>query len=139
MSILIYARIAGVFRDAKDAPTSFEPEEWIEGFQDARSMIAERIALRFKDLPGFNEATFLLACDVAMSDEERAELEHKRSKDLPRVIDLDEPAHVPGLNDALAPKGEDRQCGQCEGTGTTAAMGREEECPVCDGVGVLPA
>jgi len=29
-------------------------------------------------------------------------------------------------------------CGQCEGTGTTDAMGYEEECPVCDGSGTLP-
>lgn len=28
-----------------------------------------------------------------------------------------------------------RSCGQCEGTGTTDAMGYEEECPVCDGRG----
>lgn len=27
------------------------------------------------------------------------------------------------------------ECGQCEGTGTTDAMGEEEECPVCDGTG----
>lgn len=29
------------------------------------------------------------------------------------------------------------QCGQCEGTGTTDAMGEEEECPVCDGTGYI--
>ena len=37
--------IARVFKDAKDAPTSFEPEEWLEGFEDGRKIIAERIAL----------------------------------------------------------------------------------------------
>jgi hypothetical protein len=29
-------------------------------------------------------------------------------------------------------------CGQCEGTGTTDAMGYDEECPVCDGSGTIP-
>lgn len=29
------------------------------------------------------------------------------------------------------------ECGQCEGTGTTDAMGKPEECPVCDGTGRL--
>lgn len=29
----------------------------------------------------------------------------------------------------------DIECGQCEGTGTTDAMGGPEECPVCDGSG----
>ena len=32
---------------------------------------------------------------------------------------------------------ERNRCGQCEGTGTTDAMGYEEECPVCDGSGTL--
>lgn len=32
----------------------------------------------------------------------------------------------------------DTDCGQCEGTGTTDAMGYDEECPVCDGTGKLP-
>jgi hypothetical protein len=31
----------------------------------------------------------------------------------------------------------DTECGQCEGTGTTDAMGHEEECPVCDGSGKI--
>jgi hypothetical protein len=31
----------------------------------------------------------------------------------------------------------DTECGQCEGTGTTDAMGEDEECPVCDGTGEL--
>ena len=34
--------IAEVFADAKHAPTSFEPEDWIGGFQFARAAIAER-------------------------------------------------------------------------------------------------
>lgn len=29
------------------------------------------------------------------------------------------------------------ECGQCEGTGRTDAMGHDEECPVCDGTGQL--
>lgn len=29
------------------------------------------------------------------------------------------------------------ECGQCEGTGTTDAMGYSEECPVCDGSGMI--
>lgn len=29
------------------------------------------------------------------------------------------------------------ECGQCEGTGTTDAMGHSEECPVCDGSGQI--
>lgn len=32
---------------------------------------------------------------------------------------------------------EEIDCGQCEGTGTTDAMGEDEECPVCDGTGEL--
>lgn len=30
---------------------------------------------------------------------------------------------------------ESYDCGQCEGTGTTDAMGHKEECPVCEGSG----
>ena len=30
------------------------------------------------------------------------------------------------------------ECGQCEGAGTTDAMGYSEECPVCDGTGDIP-
>lgn len=29
------------------------------------------------------------------------------------------------------------ECGQCEGTGTTDAMGYCEECPVCNGTGMI--
>jgi hypothetical protein len=32
---------------------------------------------------------------------------------------------------------EEVDCGQCEGTGTTDAMGHAEECPVCDGSGKI--
>src|SRR4051794_5701933 len=28
-------------------------------------------------------------------------------------------------------------CGQCEGTGSTDAMGEDEECPVCEGTGTI--
>lgn len=31
----------------------------------------------------------------------------------------------------------DAECGQCEGTGRTDAMGHDEECPVCNGTGSL--
>lgn len=34
----------------------------------------------------------------------------------------------------------ERDCGQCEGTGTTQSCGmsmEDEECPVCDGTGIL--
>jgi len=37
----------------------------------------------------------------------------------------------------LEPDGN-QECGQCEGTGTTDAMGYEEQCPVCDGQGYIP-
>lgn len=33
----------------------------------------------------------------------------------------------------------EQDCGQCEGTGTTDAMGYSEECPVCDGSGRIAA
>jgi hypothetical protein len=33
---------------------------------------------------------------------------------------------------------DEMDCGQCEGTGTTDAMGYAEECPVCDGTGRIP-
>lgn len=38
------AQIAKIFADAKDAPTSFENEDWLEGFEDARQIIAFRFA-----------------------------------------------------------------------------------------------
>jgi hypothetical protein len=55
------AAIAGIFADAKDAPTSFEPEEWLEGFEDGRGMIAHRIALA---LPEADRRAFLVAARV---------------------------------------------------------------------------
>lgn len=36
--------IAKIFADAKDAPTSFEDETWLEGFEDGRQIIAYRFA-----------------------------------------------------------------------------------------------
>lgn len=55
--------VAKVFSDAEDAPTSFEPEQWIEGFQFARSAIACRIA---DELGLVDEARdqFLTACGI---------------------------------------------------------------------------
>lgn len=40
-----------------------------------------------------------------------------------------------GDDDLDAIEQAEQECGQCEGTGTTDAMGYEEECPVCDGTG----
>ncbi len=36
--------IARIFGLAKEAPTSFEDEQWLEGFEDGRQMIAYRFA-----------------------------------------------------------------------------------------------
>jgi hypothetical protein len=60
------AIVADVLKLAKDAPTSFEPEQWLEGFEDGRKMIAERVALVLKqaNIVGFDYATFLTTCDV---------------------------------------------------------------------------
>lgn len=62
--------VASVFKDAKGAPTSFEDQEWIEGFQDGRAIIAYRLALDLKDTPGFDPDAFIKACDI-MGDEPR--------------------------------------------------------------------
>lgn len=42
---------------------------------------------------------------------------------------------TPAVLDNLEEESEEIDCGQCEGTGTTDAMGFAEECPVCDGSG----
>ena len=46
------------------------------------------------------------------------------------------------LHMQLVRASEDRECGQCEGTGTIegglSGDGDDEECPVCDGTGELP-
>lgn len=60
--------IAKVFSDAEDAPTSFEPEEWIEGFQYARSAIACRIALEL-GMEGEDKDQFLTACGIPEDEE----------------------------------------------------------------------
>lgn len=65
--------IAEVFADAKHAPTSFEPEDWIGGFQFARAAIAERLADRLARMDAsFDKAKFLEQCDV-VGDEESEE------------------------------------------------------------------
>jgi hypothetical protein len=56
--------VAPVFRDAEDAPTSFEPEEWLEGFEDGRQMVAERIAQTLKDAGLVDYEQFMAACGV---------------------------------------------------------------------------
>jgi len=62
--------IAEVFAEAKDAPTSFEPEEWIEGFQFARAAIAERLAGRFARMDAsFDKDQFLKLCDIGAGEE----------------------------------------------------------------------
>lgn len=58
--------VARVFAEAKDAPSSFESEDWLEGFEDGRCMIAVRLAL---DLPEPERAAFLTACAVGTTDE----------------------------------------------------------------------
>jgi hypothetical protein len=60
--------VAMVFRDAKDAPTSFEDEEWLEGFESGRQMIAERVALHLSKagIVGFDELQFRKACDLTL-------------------------------------------------------------------------
>jgi len=57
--------IAEVFAEAKDAPTSFEPEDWIEGFQFARAAIAERLADCLARMDAsFDKAQFLKTCNI---------------------------------------------------------------------------
>lgn len=66
--------VAKVFAESKDAPTSFEDETWIEGFQDGRAIVAERMALRFKSIPGFDELKFINACKVYSRRMTRADI-----------------------------------------------------------------
>ena len=37
----------------------------------------------------------------------------------------------------LTKDNDEIDCGQCEGTGETDAMGEREQCPVCDGTGKI--
>jgi hypothetical protein len=60
------SRIAETFAAAKDAPTSFEDEQWLEGFEDSRQMIAGRLAL---DVPEPERPAFLAACLVNFETE----------------------------------------------------------------------
>ena len=55
------ASVAAVFAAAKDAPTSFEDQDWLEGFEAARCMIAVRMSM---DLPQHEVETFLDVCLV---------------------------------------------------------------------------
>lgn len=63
--------IAEVFSDARHAPTSFEPEQWIEGFQFAREAIAHRLAQLFERMDAsFDKQEFLKLCDLEGGTEE---------------------------------------------------------------------
>jgi hypothetical protein len=53
--------VAATFRDAKDAPTSFEDQQWLEGFEFARLAIAERLAL---SLPESERLAFIVECNA---------------------------------------------------------------------------
>jgi hypothetical protein len=53
--------LARTFADAKDAPTSFEDPMWLDGFEDARGIIAHRLALA---LPEGERRAFLAAAGV---------------------------------------------------------------------------
>jgi DnaJ-class molecular chaperone len=44
---------------------------------------------------------------------------------------------IEGETPELVTEWAEIDCGQCEGTGTTDAMGHDEECPVCDGSGKI--
>ena len=70
--------VADVFRDARDAPTSFEDQRWLDGFEDGRRIIAERLSLRLGGLRSFDRDRFLKACDVV---EEASEEELLRLAD----------------------------------------------------------
>ena len=54
--------IAKVFAAAKDAPTSFESEEWLGGFEFARQTLACRLAVRLLPMP--EQEAFMDACGV---------------------------------------------------------------------------
>lgn len=58
--------VARVFREAKDAPTSFEDEKWLDGFEDGRQIIGERVALELNraGMSGFDERQFREDCDL---------------------------------------------------------------------------
>lgn len=55
-------KVAETFAAAKEAPTSFEDEQWLEGFEAARRMIAERLAAALDD---DDRESFLQSADVA--------------------------------------------------------------------------
>lgn len=67
--------VADTFALAKDAPTSFEDEQWLEGFEDARCMIAVRLAAELEQAGAIESASdFLDACGIP---EDEPEAEHE--------------------------------------------------------------
>lgn len=70
------------FNDAKDAPTSFEDETWLEGFEDGRQIIAHRLALA---LPEADRAAFLAGA-TAGRDGRAAPMTDWHNKEEPDAI-----------------------------------------------------
>lgn len=63
--------VAATFALAKGAPTSFESEEWLEGFEDARCMIAVRISAELEQAGLIESASaFLDDCDIPEDEAE---------------------------------------------------------------------
>jgi hypothetical protein len=64
--------VAETFATAKDAPTSFEPQEWLEGFEAARCMIAVRLSTELEQAGAIESASsFLDDCGIP-EDTEKA-------------------------------------------------------------------
>jgi len=67
--------MAETFALAEDAPTSFEDEEWLDGFEAARCMIAARLAENLERAGVIESASaFLDACGIPEDDAGETEL-----------------------------------------------------------------
>lgn len=58
--------VVKTFADAKNAPTSFEDEQWLEGFEFARRFIATHLAESLEKAGMIESASeFLDACGIS--------------------------------------------------------------------------
>lgn len=63
--------VTETFALAEDAPTSFEDEQWLEGFEDARQMIAVRLSEQLEQAGAIESASdFLDACGIPEDEKE---------------------------------------------------------------------
>jgi hypothetical protein len=129
--------------DNEGAPTMHINEADLNKIMDAlmsrdpmQCLVAQSIVVKAKDA----------RADGAMRDaaENRVMFEFHATDE----IEIDDDAGTSSTDEGTwvqawvwvpAPEEDEIECGQCEGTGTTDAMGFEEECPVCSGTGQIEA